>query len=133
MALQDYWDDVESYLYGAKGIAFDTCHKIYVLLDDEQVALMREYGYDLIHTSEEMTPSQMLDTLKEWFEKSCALKFIEAVETNHDDPNAGFTTLIPQGAEQDEECEDCGERGCRGVCNDYDDEDEEDEWEEDEE
>ena len=130
MALQDYWDDVESYLYGAKGIAFDTCHKIYVLLDDEQVALMREYEYDLIFTSEEMNPSQMLDTLKEWYGKSCALKFIQAVETNHDDPNAGCTTLSEQGAEQEEEeCDLCFSR-CGNTCDDYD---EEDEWEEDEE
>ena len=128
--LEERWEDVESSLYDAKGIAFDTCHKIYVLMDTEQVALMREYEYDLIHTSEEMNPSQMLETLKEWYEKSCFLKFIEAVETNHDDPNAGFTTLIEQGFQED--CEDCGERGCAGVCNDEDEEDEDD-WEEDEE
>lgn len=130
MALQDYWEDVESSLYGAKGIAFDTCHKIYVLLDDEQVALMREYEYDLIFTSEEMNPEQMLDTLKEWYEKSCALKFIQAVETNHDDPNAGFTTLIEQGAEQEEEeCDLCFSR-CGNTCDDYDEEDEDEEDEE---
>ena len=126
MALQDYWEDVESSLYGAKGIAFDTCHKIYVLLDDEQVALMREYEYELIFTSEEKTPEQMLDTLKEWFEKSCALKFIQAVETNHADPNAGFTTLIEQGATEYELCYICGAEGCEGECED-EDEDEEDE------
>jgi hypothetical protein len=124
------WDAVEDAVEDAKGIAFDTCHKIYVLMDTEQVEQMREYEYDLIHTSEEMTPSQMLDTLHEWFEKSCPLKFIEAVETNTEDPNAGFTTLIEQGAQDD--CEDCGERGCAGVCNDYDEEDEEEEEDEDE-
>lgn len=124
------WFETELAVDNAKGIAFDTCHKIYVLMDTEQVEQMREYEYDLIHTSEEMTPSQMLDTLKEWFEKSCPLRFIEAVETNHDDPNAGFTTLIEQGAKDYEECEDCNDPTCRGVCADYDDEEEEEEEEE---
>jgi hypothetical protein len=96
------------------------------LLDDEQVAQMREYEYELIFTSEEKTPEQMLDTLKEWFEKSCSLKFIEAVETNHADPNAGFTTLIGQGAEKEEDdCDLCFSR-CGNTC-DEEDEDEEDE------
>jgi hypothetical protein len=125
------WDLVEEYTEDAKGIAFDTCHKIYVLMDTEQVAKMREYEYDLIITSEEQTPSQMLDTLKEWFEKSCWLRFIQAVET-HEDENKGFTTLVEQGARDYEECEDCDDPTCRGVCADYEDEDE-DEDEEDEE
>lgn len=118
------WDLVEEYTEDAKGIAFDTCHKIYVLMDTKQVELMREYEYDLIHTSEEMSPSEMFTTLKEWFEKSCGLKFISAVKTvaRGEDANDGFITLIEQGAADD--CEDCGERGCAGVCNDYEDEDE---------
>ena len=28
----------------AKAIAWDTCHKIYILMDSEQVDLMRGYG-----------------------------------------------------------------------------------------
>jgi hypothetical protein len=124
------WDVVEDAVENAKGIAFDTCHKIYVLMDDEQVALMREYEYEEIRTTEDQTPSEMLETLKDWFSKSCALKFIEAVETNHENPNAGFTTLIGQFDQDD--CEDCGESGCAGVCNDYEDEDEEEDEDEDE-
>jgi hypothetical protein len=125
------WDIVEDAVEDAKGIAFDTCHKIYVLMDTEQVEQMRVYEYEEIRTSEEMTPSQMLDTLKEWFEKSCALRFIQAVETNTEDPNAGFTTLIEQGATDEEECEDCNDPSCRGVCMDYDEDEDEDEDEED--
>ena len=98
-----YWDKVESALGGAKGIAFDTCHKIYVLMDDEQMAQMKEYGYDPLISAEDSTPDEMLSTLMEWFENSCGLRFIHAVSTNHEDPNAGFVDLIPQGAEWDEE------------------------------
>jgi hypothetical protein len=80
----------------AKAIAWDTCHKIYVLMDDEQVELMREYGYDPLITKDQMTPEEMLATLEEWYEDSCSLRFINAVNTNHIDPNKGFESLIEQ-------------------------------------
>jgi hypothetical protein len=121
------FDLVEDYLDDAKAIAWDTCHKIYVLMDDEQVAQMREYEYDPLITKDEMSASEMLTTIKKWFEESCSLRFVNAVETNLIDPNAGFTTLIEQGAA--DECDDCGERGCAGVCADYDDEPEDDDEE----
>ena len=89
----------------AKAIAFDTCHKIYLLMDNEQVELMRGYGYDPLITKEDATPDVMLATLQEWYEDSCGLRFIEAVSTNHENPNAGFETLIGQGdfAEDEED------------------------------
>ena len=91
----------------AKAIAFDTCHKIYLLMDNEQVELMRGYGYDPLITKEDATPDVMLATLQEWYEDSCGLRFIEAVSTNHENPNAGFETLIGQGDfDEDEEDED---------------------------
>jgi hypothetical protein len=73
-----------------------------------------------------MNNQQMLDTVKKWYEASCSLRFVQAVETVADDvdANEGFTSLIEQGYE--EECEDCGEKRCAGVCNDYDDEPEDD-------
>ncbi len=125
------WDLVEEHTEDASGIAFDGCHKIYALMDTEQVSQMREYEYDHIITSDEQTPSEMLDTLKEWFEKSCSLRFIEAVATEHGE--TVFSTLVEQGATDYEECEDCDDPTCRGVCYDYEDEDEdEDEEDEDE-
>ena len=81
----------------AKAIAWDNCHKIYLLMDDEQVELMRGYGYDPLITSDEATPEQMFWLLEKWFYGSCMLRFIDAVSTNHDDPNLGFETLIGQG------------------------------------
>lgn len=119
----------------AKAIAWDTCHKIYILMDDKQVDKMREYGYgdeqdpDSLITKDQMTSQQMLDTVKKWYDESCFLRFVEAVETVEEgkDPNEGFTTLIEQGADENDDCDDCGERGCHGVCNDYADEPEEDE------
>jgi hypothetical protein len=70
-----------------------------------------------------MSDAEMFETVKKWYDESCGLKFVSAVETNTADPNAGFESLIPQGAE--DECEDCGDSGCAGVCNDYEDEEDE--------
>ena len=88
---------VEERVRDAKAIAFDTCHKIYLLMDDEQVGLMRGYGYDPLITNLQATPEQMLELLKNWFEGSCSLRFIDAVSTHPTDPNKGFETLIGQG------------------------------------
>jgi hypothetical protein len=87
---------VEEYVQSAKAITWDECHKIYVLMDDEQVELMREYGYEPIVTSNEADSGHMRELLKEWYNESCGLRFIEAVSTNHENPNAGFVDLISQ-------------------------------------
>lgn len=89
-------DKLDSFTANAKAIAWDECHKIYVLMDDEQVELMRSYGYDVLITSDEMTPSEMSKTVMGWFDESCSLRFISAVHTDHDDPNDGFTTIVSQ-------------------------------------
>jgi hypothetical protein len=76
----------------AKAIAWDTCHKIYILMDDNEVGLMRKYEYDPLITKEEMTSEEMLATLEKWYEDSCGLRFIESVSST-----TGFDTLIRQG------------------------------------
>jgi hypothetical protein len=101
--------DLKIYTASAKGIGFDTCHKIYVLMDNEQMELMREYEYEPLISSDQMTPEEMFDKVVEWYEDSCALRFISAVYTNKEDPNKGFIDIVPQGAdwqEDDEEDED---------------------------
>jgi hypothetical protein len=84
-------------LRSAKAIAWDTCHKIYLLMDDEQVELMRGYKYDPLITSEEMTPAEMLETVQGWYKDSCELRFISAVTTNKIDSNLGFESIVDQG------------------------------------
>jgi hypothetical protein len=86
----------------AEAIAWDNCHKIYILMDSEQVELMRGYGYDPIITNEEMNPDDMFGLVQEWYQDSCGLRFIQAVSTNDIDPNAGFESLISQGEEYEE-------------------------------
>lgn len=104
--MEAYWDDVEYSLGEAKGIAFDNCHKIYVLMDDEQMVQMKEYEYDPLFSCDDLSPEEMLETIQTWYENSCMLRFVQSVRTNHADPNAGFGDLIPQGAESDESDED---------------------------
>ncbi len=130
------WDLVEDRIEDAKGIAFDTCHKIYVLMDDAQMAQMKEYEYDPLISKNEMSASEMLETVKHWYAESCGLKFVEAVSTmpNGEDPNLGFETLIEQGARETDECYECGEENCDGYecqlerCDRCGDDDIYDEW-----
>jgi hypothetical protein len=87
----------------AEAIAWDNCHKIYILMDSEQVDLMRGYGYDPIITNEEMNPDDMFGLVQEWYEDSCSLRFIQAVSTNDTDPNLGFESLISQFEDYEQE------------------------------
>lgn len=112
------WDNVYDSIVDCRGIAFDTCHKIYVLMDDEQIIKMREYEYDPLYTIYDMGTDEMFETVKHWYAESCALKFIHAVSTmpEGEDPNDGFTTLVEQGARETDECYICGEDYCEGEC-----------------
>jgi hypothetical protein len=94
---------IKGRLSEAEAIAWDNCHKIYILMDSEQVDLMRGYGYDPLITNEEMNPDDMFGLVQEWYEDSCGLRFIQAVSTNHINPNAGFESLISQGEDYEEE------------------------------
>ena len=80
---QDVTDKALPYTRCAKGIAFDTCHKIYILLDDTQAAQVAE-----------------------WYMESCALRFVNAVKTVEGDANEGFIVVIGQGEDSEDEDED---------------------------
>ena len=84
-----------------KGIAWDTCHKIYILMDSEQVDLMKGYGYDPLITTDQMSTDEMFLLVEDWYDSSCSLRFIDAVSTNHINPNAGFETLVSQFDEEE--------------------------------
>ena len=92
--------ELREYLATAAGIAWDTCHKIYVLMDSEQVQVMRALGYGdeedpaSLMTSSELTPLQMSATISKWFEDSCNLRFIHAVATAPDGEE--FFGIVPQ-------------------------------------
>lgn len=99
--MEDYWSDVEYAMEDAYLVAFDGCHKIYLAMDEEQAEWFRNnYNGQDDNTDMNFSASshKMLEKVREWYEGSCSLRFIQSVETNHEDPNAGFKALIPQGA-----------------------------------
>lgn len=83
---------LEDFINDADSIAWDTCHKIYILMHPAQTEKMREYGYEALITRDESNPYDMLETIKNWYEDSCGLRFIDAV--SYDDV---FTTVVAQG------------------------------------
>lgn len=93
--MDDAWNTVSDAVDNAKGMYWDGCHKIYIAMDDEQATVQEEYGYDYYEPDFEL--------LKDWFDQSCFLKFVQAVSYNKEDPNAGYVSLIPQFAFEEDE------------------------------
>lgn len=94
-------DEIRNALTTAEGIAWDGCHKIYILMDKGEVYTMRGYGYDPLITRDTHTPEQMYSLVSKWYRDSCGLRFIDICETPRtDDPNSGFYTVVPQFADE---------------------------------
>ena len=88
------FDDVRQATHEAKLIAWDGCHKIYLLMDETEANYMRSHGgYECVVD----TPTEMFVKLMAWWDNSCALRFISSVETVGGE--SVFTQLVPQGAE----------------------------------
>lgn len=105
--LEEGWDAVEEYLRDALSISWDTCHKIYLAMDEIEAAWFAE-NYD--EATVKGSPEEMLATIKEWWDASCSLRFVSAVWHNRSNPNAGFVSLISQFATDGvDRCDYCGE------------------------
>lgn len=100
--LEELMEPVEAVITDAKLVAFDGCHKIYLAMDDEEATWFR-LNYNFIVQS---SPDVMLQAVTDWYEASCLLRFVSAVRSNPENPNEGFTTLVEQGADADDEDED---------------------------
>lgn len=88
------WARVAIALAGADSITWDGCHKIYVLMDPAQTEDVRDSGYRPVLKVTDV--GSAFETLRDWYAKSCPLRFISAVKTVEGDANDGFTNLIPQ-------------------------------------
>jgi hypothetical protein len=81
-------------------------------MDDEQVDLMRSYGYgdandpDSLLTSSQLTAQEMTEKVIEWFQHSCGLRFISAVSSDKNVGHDGFVNVIAQFEADDDEDED---------------------------
>jgi len=94
------WTAIREHVEDALLIAFDGCHKIYIAMDEVQARWFRDSynGHDCDDRTFVGSPDEMFDQLAEWYEGSCSLRFISAVWTDVDDPNAGYVHLIEQFA-----------------------------------
>jgi len=88
--------------YGLEGvinechsIAWDECHKIYILMDAEQTEKVKGYGYEFMTEMSYSDPYTMLETVVDWYDSSCSLKFIDVVYTENDTDE--FYALVAQG------------------------------------
>lgn len=99
------FDKVAEVIGEARGIAWDTCHKIYILMDNDQMKLMESYGYDPLIYADEMPTNELLDTVKMWYENSCVLRFVDAVWSSTDEHEDRFEPLITQFEDQEDEDE----------------------------
>ena len=88
---------VQARVATCKAIAWDTCHKIYVIMDDKEVSKMIELGYegDMLKASEH-TPEILMNSILDWYANACDLVFITAVSSNPIDDNSGFEALVEQ-------------------------------------
>lgn len=79
-------------------VAWDTCHKIYLAMDEAQAEWFKNNpGYEVVGG----TTSEMFDTVLRWFYQSCGLRFVQSVKTVDGDPNEGFVSLVDQFIEED--------------------------------
>ena len=72
-------------------------------MDEQQLEASRRYGYGsagetrLIEIEDTAAGrEQALVTLRDWFDQSCGLRFIQAVRTVTGDPNEGYTDIVEQ-------------------------------------
>lgn len=100
--LSELFEDVKDATEKAHLVAFDGCHKIYLAMDEIEAKWFEESDY----TIKKGSPSEMYRTALAWYDESCGLRFINAVEHNEENPNAGYTALVPQGASDEVEVDD---------------------------
>ncbi len=98
-------DELYEHAVTAEGIAWDGCHKIYVIMDSGEMAKMRELEYNHLVPCDGLTPYEVVDKVLEWYEDSCGLRFVEAVSTQ-DETYTDFHVIIGQFEDGEDEDED---------------------------
>jgi hypothetical protein len=104
VTLDEMFDDVREACNSAHLVAFDGCHKIYLAMDETQAQWFRDHYNGTSCDDRNFTGSaeEMYELVVKWYEESCPLRFINSVETNEENPNLGYTNLVPQGAEDED-------------------------------
>jgi hypothetical protein len=95
MTINDYHTQLQELVSTADSIAWDGCHKIYILQDADQTDKMKNYGYDYLWTKEMIDSDSMLNTIYQWWRQSCELRLVDSVATSYRNDDQ-FTTVVPQ-------------------------------------
>ena len=106
--LGEGWDAVAEYAEDALLAAFDGCHKIYLAMDEEQAEWFRN-NYNGVHCDDrtvEADAEDLATVVREWYDESCGLRFVNAVFTNVANPNDGYVSLISQWANESDDDDD---------------------------
>lgn len=101
-AQDQLWSKVDKALASAHAIMFDGCHKIYVI-NSPDYPDSRLYKTNVWLT--EGNRGEALDTLKQWWEESCGLRFIQQID-NSGESDSDYTDLIEQGERAFDEWDD---------------------------
>ena len=92
----DYEKRVRNALRDSVSVAWDGCHKIYIHENDEEHYRAIEYGYGPVFIED---IDEVLDILREWWDLSCALRFIQKCSED------GYQNVI--GQFEDDEGKEC--------------------------
>ena len=87
---------LEDIVNEADSIAWDGCHKVYILMDEKQTQQMIDYEYDYLIKAKDSNPYDMSDTVGNWYNHSCYLRFIDVVYTDENGEDE-FYPLVAQG------------------------------------
>ena len=82
---------------GCEGIAWDRCHKIYIMRDRVALERIIEWGSYTVVDADDANGEVMYNTLVKWWQESCELRFIQAMEAD-DYGKMTFDTQIEQGS-----------------------------------
>ena len=67
---------VASYLENCAGITWDECHKIYIIMDEEEVKRMEGFEYQVIKLD---SKRERMRLIKKWYKESCSLRFVQVI------------------------------------------------------
>ena len=91
--------NVSELVKGAKLVAYDGCHKIYLAMDQDQAKWFKKHYVKETDKVVAGTASEMLGALEEWWQSACPFRFITAVYTKENEDD--FVEVIAQGDEWD--------------------------------
>lgn len=89
-----------SHIAKSEAIAWDGCHKVYLLMDELQVHQFNEIGAYLITPTRDLRPNQWDEFIIDLWDKSCGLRFMDMISTDQYDRDQ-FVTLVPQSDDLD--------------------------------